>query len=225
MPPRRRIRRGSGIRSTTGTGRRRSLHRPPARRSEGHATPCVKAISPTRRAPRESAAIPETATSTGWPAARAACRVGMLKGSTATTRARPSAAAATPAYSPPPPTATMIVSMLGSSGESPRRRCLHRPRFRADRTHDRTGHRFLPRTAWQRRKPPRTRRRPDERLPHTRGDAQPSHAGRSPVRTRSPEPRAPRRRRHLPGLRSRRTPPPPRRRGQAPRAPGQRGGG
>src|SRR5512144_3241482 len=54
------------------------------------ATP--KAISPGRRAPRESAATPDTGTSTGWPASSAARRVGIASGSTTTTRARPSAA-------------------------------------------------------------------------------------------------------------------------------------
>src|SRR5512144_621245 len=54
------------------------------------ATP--KAISPGRRAPRESAATPDTGTSTGWPASSAARRGGIASGATTTTRARPSAA-------------------------------------------------------------------------------------------------------------------------------------
>src|SRR3954452_18351689 len=58
-------------------------------------------MSPARRAPSASAAMPETLTSVGPPSARAVCRVGMVSGSTPTTLAVPSVAAATPAMSPP----------------------------------------------------------------------------------------------------------------------------
>ena len=67
------------------------------------------------RAPSESAATPDTGTSTGRLRSRALRIVGMVVGSTATARALAAAAAATPAQSPPPLTATTMVSMLGSS--------------------------------------------------------------------------------------------------------------
>ena len=59
-----------------------------------------------RRAPRESAATPDTATSTGLPAARAACSVGAFTGSRASTWLRLLNQAANPATRPPPPTLT-----------------------------------------------------------------------------------------------------------------------
>jgi hypothetical protein len=46
-----------------------------------------QAIEPSRVAPRESAATPDTGTSTGSPAASAAANVGTVPGSTPTTRA------------------------------------------------------------------------------------------------------------------------------------------
>ena len=62
-----------------------------------------------RVAPSESAAMPETSTSTAVRGERGV-QGGMVSGSTATTAARPSVAAAIPAIRPPPPAATTTVS-------------------------------------------------------------------------------------------------------------------
>ena len=69
-----------------------------------------QAIDPSRRAPSESAATPETATSTGSPGGERLVqgrRGDRLDGDD---RGRPSSAVATPDISPPPPTATSTVS-------------------------------------------------------------------------------------------------------------------
>src|SRR3954471_22355369 len=50
-------------------------------------TATAQAMAPRRVAPRESAATPDTGTSTGSPAATAAAKVGTVLGSTPTTRA------------------------------------------------------------------------------------------------------------------------------------------
>ena len=76
------------------------------------------AIMPARCAPSASAATPPTSTSTTSPAASARDRVGQRWGSTPITRVSVAYHAATPAMSPPPPTATMTVSSAGAWPDS-----------------------------------------------------------------------------------------------------------
>ena len=67
-----------------------------------------------RRAPSESAATPDTATSTGRPASSAADRVGAVSGSTETTRLVSPNQPRNPPIRPPPPTATNSVVKSGA---------------------------------------------------------------------------------------------------------------
>ena len=76
--------------------------------------------APIRFAPNESAATPDTPTSTGSPATSARSIAGITSGSTLTTLARPRYHDATPAISPPPPTATSTVSSPGTWSSSSR---------------------------------------------------------------------------------------------------------
>src|SRR5438067_6759985 len=71
-------------------------------RTNRRATP--KAMSPTRRGPRASTAMPATATSIGAPASSAACKQHDLSGSTTTTQTSSLNHDEMPAINPPPPT-------------------------------------------------------------------------------------------------------------------------
>lgn len=67
-------------------------------------------MAPSLEAPSASAATPPTSTSAGPPVSSALRSVGHRSGSTATTRVPGATASVMPAMSPPPPTATRIVS-------------------------------------------------------------------------------------------------------------------
>ena len=76
--------------------------------------------APIRLAPSESAARPDTETSTGVPAAIASRMAGISSGSTLTTLTASRYHDAVPAISPPPPTATSTVVASGSCSDNSR---------------------------------------------------------------------------------------------------------